>query len=303
MPTLDEMQLPAPKSWEELEAICWDLFGIIWNDPYAQRNGSPGQRQYGVDIWGRPRETGELCGVQVKLKDPFGGKLTKAVLLHEVEEAKGFEPPLSTFIIVTSAKRDASTQAVARKITDEHVAIGLFSVEVMSWDEITARLVSYPDLLGKFIERYYPQLKLRNTPEDAEEERHRPRFEVTSTAGAYLDRAFEPSWRLTQSNGDPISDIEWRFRGPRFGQVEWRPQRVHDLPRAHITQMVLLLQGTQPEDILVGVDQIGLEIRFYWRGKWRYELHRFPIARRVFPHNVNWDVLREVRPPILDNDP
>jgi hypothetical protein len=32
MPTIASSELPVPKSWDEFEDICADLFGRIWND-------------------------------------------------------------------------------------------------------------------------------------------------------------------------------------------------------------------------------------------------------------------------------
>ena len=42
--------LDPPKSWEELEEICADLFSREWKDNNATRYGRQGQRQNGVDI-------------------------------------------------------------------------------------------------------------------------------------------------------------------------------------------------------------------------------------------------------------
>ena len=74
MPTLSESRFPPPKSWEDLEVLVWRLFQIHWNDPNAQRHGRSGQRQQGVDIYGRPSQGESWEGVQVKGKNGFFGE-------------------------------------------------------------------------------------------------------------------------------------------------------------------------------------------------------------------------------------
>jgi hypothetical protein len=39
-----------PRSWEQFEELCADIFQSIFNDPTLVRNGRSGQRQNGVDI-------------------------------------------------------------------------------------------------------------------------------------------------------------------------------------------------------------------------------------------------------------
>src|SRR5262249_2693605 len=57
--------LDPPKSWDELEDICADLFGREWQDNNTTRYGRQGQRQNGVDIYGRPGRK-KYAGVQCK---------------------------------------------------------------------------------------------------------------------------------------------------------------------------------------------------------------------------------------------
>ena len=52
------------------------------------------------------------------------------------------------------------------------------------------------------------------------------------------------------------------------------------------------------EDDKVGIDEMALEIRIFWHGRWRHELHRWPITRRELPTKTLWDVGREKLPPL-----
>ena len=73
MPTIASSELPVPKSWDEFEDICADLFGRIWNDHNIVRYGRMGQRQNGVDIRGH-LPAGGIAGVQCKKKTSMAGR-------------------------------------------------------------------------------------------------------------------------------------------------------------------------------------------------------------------------------------
>jgi hypothetical protein len=95
-------QLLPPPSWDKFEEICADLFSRIWNDTQLVRYGRTGQRQNGVDIYGK--ENGADSGVRCKGKRSWPPtKLTIAEINAEIEKAKKFSPALKTYIIATTA--------------------------------------------------------------------------------------------------------------------------------------------------------------------------------------------------------
>jgi len=96
MPTFFNLQIPPPTNWQEFEALCCDLWRVIWKDPNTQRNGRQGQPQHGVDIFGRPEPGNHWAGIQCKGKDNYTGKLlTEKEVKDEVDKAKSFQPELS----------------------------------------------------------------------------------------------------------------------------------------------------------------------------------------------------------------
>lgn len=158
MPTLATSQLLPPKSWDEFEDICADLFALEWGDRNVVRHGRQGQRQSAVDIYGRNSQGGYV-GVQCKGKRRWPpANLTSREIDEEVGAALKFHPPLAQLIFATTALDDAATQAHARAITERHEQGGLFSVHVFGWAELTRRLVNHPELARK----YFGQL-LRET--------------------------------------------------------------------------------------------------------------------------------------------
>ncbi len=50
MTELVHFEYPPPRSWEQFEELCADLFEAMWSDPALVRHGRAGQAQNGVDI-------------------------------------------------------------------------------------------------------------------------------------------------------------------------------------------------------------------------------------------------------------
>ncbi|WP_316169055.1 MULTISPECIES: hypothetical protein [unclassified Bradyrhizobium] len=146
-------QLRPPVSWDKFEEICADLFERIWNDYQLVRYGRQGQRQNGVDIYGK--EDGAHSGVQCKGKRNWPlTTLTTAEIDAEVKKAKEFRPSLKNFIIVTTAENDVHITDHANAISEKHAARGLFRVTVFGWSELVRRLYNYPDLVRKHFNSY-----------------------------------------------------------------------------------------------------------------------------------------------------
>src|SRR5579862_3016773 len=147
----DSEMLPPPNESEAFESLCLELWRDIWQDPHAQKNGRNGQPQAGVDIFGQNQ--GNWVGVQCKQKDGLlWSKVTPSELEMEVKAAREFEPPLSTFALVTSGPADEKVQKRARNLTEQHRQEGKFFVMVWSWREVWQELHRRHELL----KRLYP---------------------------------------------------------------------------------------------------------------------------------------------------
>ncbi len=140
---------PPPKSWDQFEELCADVFQAAWADPNLIRYGRSGQRQRGVDIVTR---SGALdpVGLQCKKQTRWPVKtLTKKQIDAEVAKALKFTPVLKAFYILTTAPDDVDLQDHARAITTRHAAIGLFEVVVLGWGEIVRRVTLNPAVADK----------------------------------------------------------------------------------------------------------------------------------------------------------
>lgn len=143
--------------------------------------------------------------------------------------------------------------------------------------------------------------RLMEGQEDWSEERDRPHFEVTRSGLTGLETEFVPEFNVKQFSGDPVANLDCRIRGPRFGG-QWQSATGSALDRTRF-KAAFDLSASPRSDDAIGLNEMGFEIRFHWRGRWRTELHRWSITRRKLPHKVLWDVGREILPPIETNEP
>ena len=128
-----------PRSWEQFEELCADIFQSAWRDPALVRHGRAGQRQNGVDIVAR---NGALypIGLQCKKRSKWPvSRLTTKQIDAEIKEALNFSPALKAFYILTTAPDDATLLDHVRKINVEHEKKKLFEVALLGWGEIVRR--------------------------------------------------------------------------------------------------------------------------------------------------------------------
>src|SRR5260370_30633439 len=123
MPLLSELQLLPPKTWQDFESLCRDLWSSLWTDPDAQKNGRSGQPQSGVDVFGRPGRGPEYAGVQCKGRDSLlDSNVTADDVKAESQKAESFVPTLHEFSIATTAARDGRNQHAARLVTVQNLS-------------------------------------------------------------------------------------------------------------------------------------------------------------------------------------
>lgn len=128
------LEIPRIENEEIFENLCLDL--VRNNSKYenSNRNGRRGQRQNGVDIFARERESSNWIGVQCKVKPK--GAITKNEIKQEIKKALGFNPQLSKLYFYTTAKRDVSIQSFIRSEADQHLANGSFDIDILFWNDI-----------------------------------------------------------------------------------------------------------------------------------------------------------------------
>lgn len=144
--------IPPPLDWQAFERNSRVLFQYILGDPAVQNNGTSGQRQHGVDIYGRRGGTGALVGVQCKGKSGnYGNAVTEKELREEIKKTEEFQPPLNEFILITTARDDAKIQKTARLLEQEISSKRRnLSVQVWGWGRLQHEIAQHGAALRVF---------------------------------------------------------------------------------------------------------------------------------------------------------
>jgi predicted helicase len=132
MPTLADLLMPPPRSWDEFEAIVCSTAKNRWKNPEFTRHGRQGQRQDGVDIFGQD-DKGRLVGLQCK--NTLGG-FTAATISAEVKKAESFKSALQQLFVVTTADTDKHLQEFVRDLSEQRSKAGTFEVAVLFWPDV-----------------------------------------------------------------------------------------------------------------------------------------------------------------------
>jgi hypothetical protein len=146
------MELPIPKNWQDFETMVCDAQAQRWKSTTLQKNGRPGQKQNGVDIYG-PDDIGRSVGIQCKRYKP---PLELKHVTDEIGKAEAFKGQLTTLFIATTVNYDAKLQQQVRLLSDKRVAQGKFSVALLFWDDIVGGLLLNPAVF----KGHYPQVVL-----------------------------------------------------------------------------------------------------------------------------------------------
>jgi len=193
MPTYNELKMAPPKSWDEFEAIVCSAAKNRWKNSDFVRHGRQGQRQDGVDVFGRD-DKGRLVGLQCK--NTWTG-LSIGAIKEEVEKAESFKPVLARLYVVTTADADKNVQGFVRELSEQRAKEGRFEVEALFWNDVWQDLT----LDERRLFQHYPQLKPKEQLAAGPSHDLKLFQELQGTFG------FEPSVRLIrdQNFGDSFS--------------------------------------------------------------------------------------------------
>lgn len=144
MHALSTAKWPRPKSGDEWEEMALDAMRLRWRYPNAQRNGRCGQRQHGVDIFGKMGTSS--VAAQAKNMDA----LSEGDAISEIVKAERFQPSLHDFYLVIGGPRDASFQEFIRLLSNDRNSNGKFSVHVLFFEDVCQELALDIFLIQKY---------------------------------------------------------------------------------------------------------------------------------------------------------
>lgn len=134
--------LRRPANWQDFETLCKKLWGEIWQCPEIQKNGRIGQTQFGVDIFGMPKDEKGYYGIQCKGKSEYNDnqylhpQFTEEEIDNEIKAAKNFEPGLKKLYFATTALNDSKIQTFVRQKNLQQISEGFFEVHLFCWESI-----------------------------------------------------------------------------------------------------------------------------------------------------------------------
>ena len=135
---IGKKQLPKPENWQDFETLCKKLWGEIWAcSNTIKKNGRIGQVQFGVDVYGVPKDETAYNGIQCKGKDEYtNSSLSEMEVDREIKKALNFQPKLKQFILATTANKDVKIEQYIRLKDIESRLNGEFEIHLFSWEDI-----------------------------------------------------------------------------------------------------------------------------------------------------------------------
>lgn len=157
-----DLSFPPLEHWKHFESLCCELLKVELQASRAEKEGREGLAQDGVDLYLVAGENEDVYGVQCKLRNKHG-KLVLGDVKDAIIKADGFLPRLDRFIIATTAFRDRDLQKFAREESDLRTGKGLFSIELLFWEDINELLNKHDDIAHQF---YGPRALLADSLKD-----------------------------------------------------------------------------------------------------------------------------------------
>lgn len=137
-------QFPVPSSWQEFEQICLEFLREVWNRPELALYASRGQGQHGVDIVD-PVHVDDLWVAQCKHVAAHL-VLKPEDIRKEVGKALTYPQTIKKYALCTTSRKDRALEDEVMRINKEHAEKGLFTIELMYWEEMAAELEHRPIL-------------------------------------------------------------------------------------------------------------------------------------------------------------
>jgi len=152
--------LPESPNGNAFEDLCRALWAEIWEDSKIRLHARNGQPDYGVDIYCTNDNESKIVGIQCKAIHGSTIKKTVVVVREEIEKAKTFKPAIDHYIIATTRIKDGPAQRLVLEINKQHKNIGLFTVELVFWEDINSYLRKYPNVARSFYGDLFDDFKI-----------------------------------------------------------------------------------------------------------------------------------------------
>lgn len=242
-PRINDYEILPPIVEARFEDFCLDFFQELWNDDDAQPVGKKGSGQNGVDISGRPNNGSDWYGAQCKNKEQLTGKQLnqKRDVEEEIVKALEFKPNLKSYVVITTATRNADIQEFVRLKTEEHREKGLFEVKVYFWEDVVKKLI---DKTPKTFAKWFPSYVMPQTvSDDKPSELKKAQIEITDAVVGAGNKV-----NVIGDNNIVTIGVDENRNGK------------DDVHNAQIDTAKLLLEAHNPEKAIEVLDKLKSEI-------------------------------------------
>ncbi|MYN46007.1 hypothetical protein GTP23_13205 [Pseudoduganella sp. FT93W] len=153
-----------PESSDDFEAMCHQLYSLVWNDPGCMRVGRSGQSQFGVDIlaFDGTRNVGIQCKHYTKTK------FTIATVQGDVQKADDANLQIGHLLFATTTASEAEIVRQVHELSTSRRASGKFTVSVAFWGDICGHIRVHPTVGKSFIPNYPGGTILKISEESSE---------------------------------------------------------------------------------------------------------------------------------------
>lgn len=226
-------QMKKPSNWQDFEKLCKLLWGEIWNCPDSiKRHGRQGQNQHGVDVYAYVDNHKGYCGIQCKGKDDYtNAQLTEDEIDAEIEKAKTFEPALSLLVFATTANKEAKIEGYIRKKNVSNRVLGLFEIDIASWEDIVDQLERYRTTYNWYVNncQFKDSTDISVTFNGKEEITIHPEYVRTTTKYIFRPRTKEEIniRNLFRETGLSISPMDNIFNKRQKYDKRWCKLNIH----------------------------------------------------------------------------
>jgi hypothetical protein len=150
------IDIPKIENETLLEELAKDILEADELFENVNINGRKGQGQLGIDVYARRVKNSEWIGVQCKVRST-NRSFTEEELLHEINDAKNFNPIISEYYLYTTLSRDSETQKLEREINKDLKKEKSFKFQVVFWEDIESklRLKQFETVYYRYYHKYF----------------------------------------------------------------------------------------------------------------------------------------------------
>lgn len=153
------VQYPVPRDWQMFERLCLALLSDIYATKF-QRWGRSGQRQDGIDIYGKTLE-GAIAAQCKGRQQGVGKGLRKSDIDNVCKDIDNGHVRVDKILVLTTLPDDVALHQYASQLSLKRQAAGQPSISIWGWDTISDYIGNSPRVQRSFYGSWFHKSTLR----------------------------------------------------------------------------------------------------------------------------------------------